>query len=195
MSMNIGKKRVFGKTILIITILVMAATLLLVYFTGLETHRSIIDNAFISLSILAGIFFVFLFTGLYHGYDVRDDLKDKFKVKWGRLKKHLPDDWNWEVPNVSGIDGSEGCLGAIVFWIAATLAAIVLVIILEVFVWGFLLVVIGALYWVLIRALKLIFCRSARCRGDFVKSFGYALGYTTLYIGWIYGVIYIATLF
>lgn len=193
--MKTGKKRVFGRTILIITILVTVTILLLVYFTGLETHRSIIDNAFISLSILAGLFFLFLFTGLYRGYDVRDDLKNKFVVKWGRAKRLLPDSWDWEVPDMGSAGGSEGCLAAIAFWLAATLAAILLVIILEVFVWGFLLVLVGALYWILIRALKLIFSRSARCRGDVTKSMGYALGYTTLYIGWIYGVIYIATLF
>ncbi len=193
--MRVSKKRVFGKTILTITILVMVATFLLVYFTGLKTHRSIIDNALISLSILAGVFFLFLFTGLYRGYDIRDDLKNKFIVKWGRARRLLPDSWQWEVPDMGSADGSEGCMAAIAFWLAATLAAIVLVIVLEVFVWGFLLVLIGALYWILIRALKLIFSRSARCRGNLPKSLSYAIGYTVLYIGWLYGVIYIVTLF
>lgn len=192
--MRASKKGVFGKTILIVSLLAITLTLLLVYFTGLESHRSIINNAFISLSILAVGFFLFLFAGLYRGYDIRDDLKNKFKVKWGRTKRLLPDSWHWEIPDMGSADGSEGCLATIAFWLTATLAAILLVIILEVFVWGFLLVLIGALYWILIRALKLIFSKSASCQGDLVKSFSYAISYTTLYIGWIYGVIYISTL-
>lgn len=192
--MRASKKRVFGKTILIVSLLAITLTLLLVYFTGLKSHRSIIDNAFISLSILAVGFFIFLFAGLYRGFDVRDDLKDKFRVKWGRTKRFLPESWHWEIPDMGSADGGEGCLAAIAFWLAATLAAILLVIILEVFVWGFLLVLIGALYWILIRALKLIFSKSASCQGNLIKSFGYAISYTTLYVGWIYGVIYISTL-
>ncbi len=193
--MRVSKKRVFGKTILIISLVAITLTLLLVYFTGVRSHRSIIDNAFISLSILVTGFFLFLFAGLYRGFDIRDDLKNKFKVKWGRTKRFLPDSWHWEMPDMGSADGSEGCLAAIAFWLAATLAAILLVIILEVFVWGFLLVLIGAIYWILIRALKLIFSKSASCQGDLMKSFGYAISYTALYIGWIYGVIYAANLF
>lgn len=193
--MKSSKKLFFGKTILITSITAIVLTLVLVYFTGLKSHRSITDNAFISLSILGASFFLFLLAGLFYGFDVQDDLKNKLRFRWGRSKRLIPINWSFEVPNVMDADGPAGCLAAIVFWIVATLAAILLVIALEVFVWGFVIVLIAAIYWVLIRALKLIFAKSAACKDNLLKSAGFALAYTALYIGWIYGVIYISTLF
>lgn len=166
----------------------LVITLLLVFFTGLESHRSILDNALISLSILAGLFFIFLSFGLYYAVYVKDDLSGKFKLKWIKAKDWLPD-------GMGGAETATGCseeLGGVFAWIAITIVLVIAVFFLGTLLWAGFVIVVGAIYWVMIRMLKAIFTRSHTCHGKLWKSMAYACMYTTLYIGWIYGVILLA---
>ena len=182
------RKLFYGRTILIATLATAIITILLVFFTGLESHRSVINNALISLSILAATFFTFLLIGLYSGVQVVDDMTGKFKFRWGGIDA-------WSPPEMADLDIETGCVGSILAWIVAALVSIILLFFLQTIVWAAFIIVIGAIYWVLIRALKLIFSRSTECRGQLGKSASIALTYTVLYIGWIYGIIYISSLF
>ena len=191
MKANKATRRLFyGRTILIATLATAIITILLVFFTGLESHRSVINNALISLSILAAAFLIFLSTGLYYGVQVVDNLKGKFKLRWGNTD-------TWSPPVIADVDMDieNGCLGGILAWIVAALVSIILLFFLQTIVWAAFAILIGAIYWVLIRALKLIFSRSGDCKGQLGKSLSIALTYTVLYIGWIYGIIYISSLF
>ena len=191
MKANKATRRLFyGRTILIATLATAIITILLVFFTGLESHRSVINNALISLSILAAAFLIFLSTGLYYGVQVVDNLKGKFKLRWGNTD-------TWSPPVIADVDMDieNGCLGGILAWIVAALVSIILLFFLQTIVWAAFAILIGAIYWVLIRALKLIFSRSCECKGQLGKSLSIALTYTVLYIGWIYGIIYISSLF
>ncbi|UII31348.1 hypothetical protein LVD17_23940 [Fulvivirga ulvae] len=81
-GVKISKKLFFGKTILITASVTLVITILIVYITGLASHRTIIENSFISLSILCIALFTFVTTGLYNGFNVYDDLSHKLKFKW-----------------------------------------------------------------------------------------------------------------
>ncbi|TRX48719.1 hypothetical protein FNH22_28570 [Fulvivirga sp. M361] len=191
-----SKKRFNGQSIFIAAVLTIATTLLLVYITGLTSHRSIVNNALLSLSILAVIFFLFLWLGLLYGMRVRDDLTGKLRLIWSKPKPLLSNTSDIPFSNLPSVgDGIEGVLLSIVIWIVVSVAFIILLILLDYVVWMGLMGVVFLVYWVFIRALKLIFSKSAECTDRIGKSFVYALGYTLLYLGWLYIVIFFSTLF
>lgn len=192
--MKSSKKLLYGKTLLIAFLGTVLITILSVYLTGLSSYRSILENSIISLSILALCFFSFLTFGLYNGLDVLDNYSHKLQLKWRRVlnRDHgdswLPDFGNVEAPDIG--DGIGGIILGILIWIVVTILLVWLLISLQAILWLTMIIFIAAIYWVLIRALKLIFSKSSECEGDFLKSVTYATGYTMLYTGWIYGVIY-----
>ncbi len=197
--MKTSKKLFFGKTLLIAFIATIITTVLLVYLTGLTTHRSILDNSLISLTILAVCFFLFLVLGLYNGLNVVDNYSHKLQMKWRKATQKLPDS-SWasdaaastEIPAV-GDDIGSVILG-IVLWIVFTIVLVFLLVALQAVIWITFLLIAVAIYWVLIRALKLVFSKSEVCQNDLSMSMAYAFGYTLLYVGWIYGVILATTL-
>ncbi|MEQ9405079.1 MAG: hypothetical protein RIM99_15925 [Cyclobacteriaceae bacterium] len=200
--MRNSKKILLGKSIFIAALITIGATLIIVYLTGRPSHRSILENSFISLSVLASVLFLFLAAGLYNGLNVFDNLGHKLKVAWRKPQSPITDNLHWlsnsssggsSLPDVG--EGIEGILLSILLWIGITILAIVLIVFLEVFVWASVLLLLAIIYWVMIRALKLIFSKSQECMDDLPKSVFYALGYTILYSGWIYAVIYASTLF
>lgn len=186
-----------GKTILIGVVISVIATVLIVYLSGLDTHRSLLNNSLISLTILALVFFFFLTVGLYKGLHIHDNLSYKLKLAWGKPKSSIFNSSSF--PDTPGVidsdDGISGILFSIILWIIMTILFIVFLILLEFVLWAVLLALIGLIYWILMRALKLIFSKSSECQNDLIKSVTYGTGYTALYLGWLYGVIYIATLF
>ena len=181
------RPRLNGRNILIAFLSAVVITLVLVFLTGLESHRSILNNALISLSILAGLIFIFLSLGLYYAVRVEDDLTGKFKLKWVR-SDFIPDGFG----NADLADGCGEDIGAVILWIVVTILSILLIIFLGTLLWAGFIIVVGAIYWVMIRALRAILRKSHLTHGHLLKSLGYAFMYTTLYIGWIYGIIFIA---
>ena len=195
--MKSSRKLLFGKSLLIAFSSTIAITVLLVYFTGLTSHRSILDNTIISLTILSIFFFFFIAIGLYKGLNVFDNYSHKLELRWKNTNKNSLDRWSgldipMELPD-SG-EGLGGIILGILLWIILTIVFIVLLFILSTVIWATLILVALAIYWTLIRALKLVFSKSSECEGDLPKCATYALGYTFLYVGWIFGVIYLSTL-
>lgn len=193
------RKLLFGKTLLIAFVATILVTSLLVYFTGITSHRSILDNALISLSILAGCLFLFLTAGLYNGLNVLDNYSHKLQLRWKGAKNRLTDfsglggESIADVPTVG--DDLAGIVGSIFFWIIVTFVLVVLIIFLQALVWFMFVLLAMAIYWIIIRALKLIFSKSAVCENNLPKSVAYALGYTILYVGWMFGIAYLSVLF
>ncbi|WP_242610674.1 hypothetical protein [Aquimarina brevivitae] len=70
-----------------------------------------------------------------------------------------------------------------------------LLVFLEAAFWITLFVILGMLYWVFFRALKLVFSKSPITKARFWTAATYAFGYTTLYLGWLYGLIYLVDWF
>ena len=192
MSVKTKRKLLFGKTLLIAFAATIVVVVLLVYITGLSTHRSILHNAWISATILAIGFFLFLSRGLYIGLNVVDDYSHKLQIYWKkRRKSNAILDAN---PHLGDFpDAGDSIIGAIIMWIFMTLALIMLLALFEVVIWAALLLMLLAIYWIFIRALKLVFSKSSECEGDLVKSCTYAFGYTLFYVGWLFLVIFIST--
>ena len=197
------RKLLFGKTLLLAFLATIAVISLLVYLTGLSSHRSVLDNAVISLTVLAICFFVFLTICLFNGLNVLDNYSHKLQIRWRKATKNLPEGgWigdaatgssSMELPDVG--DGLEGVIAGILLWILFTIVMVLLLFVFQAVLWLFVVLFTIVIYWVFIRSLKLIFSKSPQCHNDLPKSVFYALGYTSLYVGWIYGILYVTTLF
>ncbi|GEM_PF-2082030 len=193
------KSRVFlrGKTILIGFSLALFVTILIVYLTGFSSHRTILENSYISLSILAIFFFGFLTVGLYKGLHVHDDLSHKLKFDWGKTNSSVfsgsPGLTNTDF-SFDGGDGLVGILISLVVWILVSILFIIFLALIEIVLSVGFIVLIALIYWIIMRALKLIFSKSNECYENLSKSLKVAAGHTILYLGWIYGIIYLSSL-
>lgn len=88
-------------------------------------------------------------------------------------------------------DGIGGLLVSILLWIGMSTLFIVLLIVLEVVFWFSLFIILAMLYWLFFRALKFVFSKSKETKGDIGISAVYSLAYTLLYVGWIFGIVYL----
>ncbi|MBL7471523.1 hypothetical protein [Robertkochia sediminum] len=187
--MKINRTYLKGKSIFIISLIVIAITILTVYITGINYNRSLTANLYISLSIIASVLFLFITYGLYKGIGLVDNYPKFRNFKSGDLFSQtgdLPD-----LPSISVGDGIGGLLLSILLWIGMTIIFIFLLIALEAVFWFSLFIILAMLYWVFFRALKLVFNKSQATKGDISTSAFYALTYTVLYTGWIFGIVYL----
>jgi hypothetical protein len=139
------------------------------------------------VSVLSTAFLVFIVYGLYQGIKLKDNIgkiTDKFRFKG------LRDFWKINSGfKDSSAAGCTGDLGELVLWLLAAVVAIILIWLLGNVLWFLILVFIAMLYWIFFRALRFIFKKSHRCKGNFRKSFLYGLYHTILYNFWIYGIV------
>ena len=188
--MKASKTYLKGKSVFVVSAIVIAVTSLTVYFTGIHYHRSVNDNLLISLSIIAIVLFVFMTYGLFKGIGLVNNFPKFKKFKSGEMID-LPMGKN----SVSGVDvgdGIEGLLFSIVSWILLTIAFVIFLVFLEAVLWLSIFVILAMLYWIFFRALKLVFSKAKITQGHFFKSIAFALGYTLLYTGWIFAIVFIA---
>lgn len=183
--MKATKTYLSGQSTFIVSCFVIVVTILTVYLTGENYNRTITTNFYISLSIIAAVLFLFMTYGLYKGVGVKDD----WKYKEGDIisgQADLPD-----FPDLDGGDEFGGIFVAILFWIGITILLFLLLILLEIVFWISVFIILATLYWVFFRALKLVFHKSAKTKGQLGLSTLYAFGYTFLYVGWIYGIAFL----
>ena len=188
--MKASKTYLKGKSIFIVSAIVIAVTALTVYMTGINYQRSINDNFLISLTVISVVLFVFMTYGLFKGIGLVNDFPKFKKFKSGEMID-IPLGKN-SVSDVDAGDGIEGILFSIVSWILLTILFVVFLIVLEAVLWLSIFIILAMLYWVFFRALKLVFNRAEITKGNLLKSTAYALGYTLLYTGWIFGIVFIA---
>lgn len=190
------RKLLFGKSLLIAFSGTIVVVVLLVFLTGLSSHRSVLDNSLISASILSLCFFSFFTIGLYNGLNVYDNYSHKLQLKWknskSRTSNSIIDVPTIDAPEVG--DGIEGVIIGIILWIVLSILFVFLLFILSTLVWATVVLLTLAIYWLMIRALKLVFAKSEECTNDLLKSVSYALGYTVFFVSWLYGIIYASTL-
>ena len=191
--MKPSKTYLKGKSVFIVSLLVIVVTALTVYFTGINSHRTITNNFYISLGIIASVLFVFLTYGLYKGIVIEDNFPKLKGFEFPKnFRKHLsPSD-------ISVIEVGEGIAGiilSIVLWIVISVVFIMLLIVLETVVWFSVALILAMLYWVFFRALRLVFSKAAITENNLIKSINYAFGYTILYVGWMFAIVYVTTLF
>ncbi len=178
-----------GKSVFIVSLIVIVVTILTVYFTGINYNRSITNNFYISLVILATALFSFVTYGLYMGIDLIDNFP---KIKSFKPKAILSESSpSIDTPFVEVGDGIGGIIVSIVLWIVMSIVFVLLLALLEVVFWFSLFIILGMLYWLFFRALKLVFNKSNETKGSIQRAIFYALSYTTMYVGWLFGIVYL----
>lgn len=178
-----------GKSVFIVSLIVIVVTILTVYFTGINYNRSITNNFYISLGIIATALFSFVTYGLYTGIDLIDNFP---KIKSFKPKAILSESSpSLDTPFVEVGDGIGGIIVSIVLWIVMSIVFVLLLALLEVVFWFSLFIILGMLYWLFFRALKLVFNKSNETKGSIQKAIFYALSYTTMYVGWLFGIVYL----
>jgi hypothetical protein len=182
------RRLVDSGSVFAVSIFVTIITTVFIWVLGLGTHRTLFVNSLLSVSILSAAFLVFIVYGLYQGIKLKDNVgrvTDKFRFK------RFDDFWNSGLGEGAG-SAAEGCtgdLGELVLWLLAAVVAIILIWLLGNVLWFLILVFVAMLYWIFFRALRFIFKKSYRCKGNFGKSFLYGLYHTILYNFWIYGIV------
>ncbi|MCH2034102.1 MAG: hypothetical protein MK202_11390 [Tenacibaculum sp.] len=178
-----------GKSVFIVSLIVIVVTILTVYFTGINYNRSITNNFYISLGIIATALFSFVTYGLYTGIDLIDNFP---KIKSFKPKAILSESSpSLDSPFVEVGDGIGGIIVSIVLWIVMSIVFVLLLALLEVVFWFSLFIILGMLYWLFFRALKLVFNKSNETKGSIQRAIFYALSYTTMYVGWLFGIVYL----
>lgn len=181
------KRLINSHTVFLSTLIVVPTLILIVYFTGIEQHRSLYLNSLISTTIISLVMLVFITSGLYNGWKLKDTI-GKLKIKH---KFEGP-------PNVEGLDGVGdfgtgddigGIIVAILLWIVVAIFASIILYYVAGVLWLSVLAVGSVLYWIVFRAFRLVFKKGAWCKGNIIRSFLTALAYTLLYNCWIYAII------
>tara|TARA_B100000678_G_C18190135_1_gene494952 strand:- start:73 stop:651 length:579 start_codon:yes stop_codon:yes gene_type:complete len=178
-----------GKSVFIVSLLVMGITILTVYLTGINYNRSLTSNLYLSLGIIATSLFLFMAYGLYKGIGLIDNFPKFRNFKRGDIMGNASP--TFDTPSIDIGDGIGGLILSILLWIGMTILIIVLLIVLEAVFWFSLFIILAMLYWIFFRALKFVFNKSKDTKGDIGISAIYSLTYTLLYVGWIFGIVYL----
>lgn len=199
--MKPSKTYLKGKSVFIVSLVVIIVTALTVYLSGINYHRSITMNFYFSLGIIAIALFSFLSYGLYTGIDLEDDYP---KLKGFDFKNKLKDVSNYHsTPDFDfdfdfDLDIGEGIGGiiiSIILWVIISVVLITLLTFLQAVVWFSVLLILAMLYWVFFRALRLVFSKGTDTENNLQLAIVYAFSYTVLYIGWLFGIVYLTTIF
>tara|TARA_Y100000589_G_C27107509_1_gene610767 strand:- start:57 stop:635 length:579 start_codon:yes stop_codon:yes gene_type:complete len=178
-----------GKSVFIVSLLVIGITILTVYLTGINYNRSLTSNLYLSLGIIATALFLFMTYGLYAGIGLIDNFPKFRNFQTGDLTSGASP--HIDMPSIDVGDGIGGLILSIVLWIAMSILFVILLIVLEAVFWFSLFIILAMLYWVFFRALKFVFNKSKDTKGDIGISAVYSLTYTLLYVGWIFGIVYL----
>lgn len=187
--MKAKKTYLKGKSVFVVSLLVVVITVITVSLTGENYNRSLTSNLYLSLTIIGFFLFVFMTYGLYKGIGLKDNFPKFRDFKSGDIITQsgtVPD-----LPSVEIGDGIGGLIMSILLWIGMTLLIFLLLILLEAIFWVSIFIILAMLYWVFFRALKFVFRKSVDTKGDIGVSTIYSLAYTVLYLGWIFGIVYL----
>jgi len=187
--MKAKKNYLKGKSVFIISLIVIGITILTVYLSGINYNRTITSNLYLSLGIIGICLFTFMTYGLYKGIGLEDNFPRYKDFKSGDIISS-----SGELPEMPSVDIGEGIGGiflSITLWIAMTIFFVIVLIMLEAIFWFSLFVILTMLYWVFFRALKLVFSKINETKGNIGTSIIYSLVYTILFTGWIFGITYL----
>lgn len=181
-----------GKSVFTVSLLVIGITVLTVYLTGENYNRTVTSNLYLSLGIIGTVLFLFMTYGLYYDIRLTNNFPRFKKFKTGNFitsSGTMPD---FDMPSIDVGDGVVGIVISILLWIGMAILFLVLLIILEAIFWISIFILIAMLYWVFFRALRFVFSKSQETKRDIGISAIYSLTYTILYLGWIFGIVYLS---
>ncbi|MCL6220514.1 hypothetical protein [Zunongwangia pacifica] len=185
--MKIKQTYLKGKSVFIVSLIVIGITILTVYLTGINYNRSLTSNLFLSLGIIATALFLFITYGLYTGIGLIDNFPKFRKFKNRDLTSGVT---NMDLPSIDGGDGIGGLIVSILWWILMSILFVIFLLVLEAVFWFSLFIILAMLYWVFFGALKFVFNKSKDTKGIIGISVMYSFAYTLLYVGWIFGIVY-----
>ncbi|QCX00463.1 hypothetical protein FGM00_10190 [Aggregatimonas sangjinii] len=178
-----------GKSVFSVSLIVIGLTILTIYLTGVNYHRTLTENFYLSTGIISIALFLFMTYGLYQGVGLLDDFP---KIENYKAKTPLFESGNIPTaPDITVGDGIGGLLVSILLWIGITIFLAILLVLFEAVLWLSVFIILAMLYWVFFRALKFVFNKSVDTKGIWGVSAMYALGYTILYVGWMFGLVYL----
>ncbi|CAM1365338.1 hypothetical protein [Tenacibaculum xiamenense] len=178
-----------GKSVFIVSLLVIGITILTVYLTGINYNRTVNSNLYLSLSIIGAALFLFMTYGLYNGITIKNNFPKFREFKTGDL---IPQSGTVpELPSIEVGNGIGELILSVLMWIGMTILMFLFLILLEAFFWISIFIILGMLYWIFFRALKLVFSKSLETKGNLGISMIYSLSYTIMYLGWIFGIVYL----
>lgn len=187
--MKVKQTYLKGKSVFVVSLLVIVITVLTVYLTGINHSRSLTANVYISLIIIAVGLFVFMAYGLYKGLGLIDNFP---KFRHLKTDDFLSDAASTIDTSSAELDGGiGGLIISIVLWILMSIVFALLLAVLQAVFWFSIFITMAMLYWIFFRALKLVFKKSKATQGDIVRSTAYSFGYTLLYVGWIFAIVYL----
>ncbi|WP_431167558.1 hypothetical protein [Tenacibaculum halocynthiae] len=188
-----GKKTYLrGKSVFTVSLFVIGITILTVYLTGENYNRTITSNLYLSLSIIGTSLFLFMTYGLYKGIELRNDFPKFKKFKTGDIFSSSGEFPDWDdIPSIDTDDFISGLIISVLLWIGMTIIFFFLLIILEAVFWISIFIILAMLYWIFFRALKFVFSKFKETKGKLGISALYSLNYTLLYLGWIFGIVYL----
>ena len=178
-----------GKSVFIVSLIVIGITILTVYLSGINYNRSLTSNLYWSLSLIATALFLFMTYGLYKGVGLVDDFPKFKNFKRGEFINNTTP--TFDAPVVSVGDGIGGFILSILLWIGMSILFVILLLLLEAIFWFSLFIILAMLYWVFFRALKFVFSKSKDTKGNLGVSALYSCTYTLLYVGWLFGIVYL----
>ncbi len=183
-----------GKSVFIISLIVIVITILIVFLSGINFNRTISNNFYLSLGIIGICLFLFMNYGLYYGIGLRDDFPKYEELKPTSMLENVPSFSGFsEVPDVG--DGIGGMILGVILWIIVAIALSFLLIYLAAAFWFSIIITMSMLYWIFFRAMKFVFDKSDQTKGDLGISSIYSIAYTLLYTGWIFAIVYIVDTF
>ncbi|WP_438422812.1 hypothetical protein [Aquimarina macrocephali] len=189
--MKVKQTYLKGKSVFIVSLLVIGTTILTVYLTGINYNRNLTSNLYLSLGIIASILFLFMTYGLYKGIGLIDNFPKFKNFKSGDYIADSGTVPDFDLPDIDVGDEIGGLILSILLWIGMTILFVFLLIVLEAIFWFSIFIILVMLYWVFFRALKFVFSKSINTKENIGISVVYALTYTTLYTGWIFGIVYL----
>lgn len=191
--MKIPNKRTLVNTrnLFLISIIVIALTILSVWFYGAGKHQTVIENSLLSTSLLSIAFFLFISISLYNGTKLKDNI-GKFTDSFDTKKIEHLKEFTLMSDGIDVAEGIGGIILSVILWIVVSIIISYLFFILGAIIWFSVLIFLGMLYWIFFRALRLIFKKSGECSGNVERSIFYGITYTILYNFWIYGIILLA---
>lgn len=189
--MKIKKTYLRGKSVFIVSLLVIGTTILTIYLTGENYNRTVTSNLYLSLLIIGTILFLFMTYGLYKGIGLRNDFPKFKKFKTGDIISSVSEFPDLDIPSIESDDFITGIIISVLMWIGIAIIFFFLLIILEAVFWVSFFIILSMLYWVFFSALKLVFSKFNKTKGKLVISVFYSLKYSILYIGWIFGIVYL----
>jgi hypothetical protein len=165
-----------SKTTFLFSGLIALAVVLIVWLSGLKSHRDIIQNALLSTTIVFILLSIFLSSCLYFG------LKLKYKEKnfFDQLKSaKYPNLGNGDF--FSFFEGGDGIISSILIGLVIGLVLVFLTWMFGMVLWGFLIGLFAFLHWVFYRSIRIVLKNVSRCKKNVFKS---------ILLGFFYSVIF-----